>query len=398
MLSAKEADYASNHDRRVRWNLTLVSALCATASAQERGNSYLTERLDAPSDALELKVGTGYTQGFGNAAPGRGMTDVAGAGVGFSADIDYRINPRWSVGVMSQYQQFTSELNSSSYGLAFNLGATYHFAPILRGDPWLRLATGYRFLWENNVQALTNNGANLITSNVTVLRHGLEIANLQLGYDIRISEATAIAPVVGADVSLFLWEDPSVGSNMALSPAQAAASIYAGVQGRFDVGGSTASSTAVTAATVPAAQAEAPPPPAPPPETKPVAPSIAVSQDVLEQCKLQLASVEKAPKFDFNDTELLPEDMAVLKQIGDCFASGPMKGMGVLLVGRADPRGTVSYNQDLGKRRAQRVAEYLETLGVDSSKIEEQSRGKLDASGHNEETWRTDRRVDILQH
>ena len=88
----------------------------------------------------------------------------------------------------------------------------------------------------------------------------------------------------------------------------------------------------------------------------------------------------------------------MLKQIGDCFTTGPMKGQGLLLVGRADPRGTVAYNQELGQKRAQKVAEYLEGIGLGANQIELSSRGKLDATGNDEESWRTDRRVDILLH
>jgi hypothetical protein len=66
--------------------------VCTSAYAQERSESYLAQHLRAPSDAFELKVGTGYTQGFGNIAPGRAMGDVAGAGIGVSVDVDYRLS------------------------------------------------------------------------------------------------------------------------------------------------------------------------------------------------------------------------------------------------------------------------------------------------------------------
>jgi hypothetical protein len=80
--------------------LAITSVLCTAARAQERGeSSYLAQHLRAPSDALELKVGVGYTQGFGDLAPARGIDSVAGAGVGVSAEIDYRLSRPWSLGV-----------------------------------------------------------------------------------------------------------------------------------------------------------------------------------------------------------------------------------------------------------------------------------------------------------
>src|SRR5579863_8532346 len=88
-----------------------------TARAQERpAESYWSQHVPAPSDALELKVGAGYTQGFGNLAPGRGIDHVAGGGIGFGAEVDYRLNHLWSLGIEGQYQEFTSAENSSSRG------------------------------------------------------------------------------------------------------------------------------------------------------------------------------------------------------------------------------------------------------------------------------------------
>src|SRR5579883_601594 len=89
--------------RHITWTIggTLAVLLATTSSApaQERRESYLEQRVLAPSHALELGVGTGYTQGFGMIAPGRGIDDVAGAGIGISGAIDYRLSRPWSIGV-----------------------------------------------------------------------------------------------------------------------------------------------------------------------------------------------------------------------------------------------------------------------------------------------------------
>jgi outer membrane protein OmpA-like peptidoglycan-associated protein len=378
----------------VRWGGTFAVAatLCPVASAQESRRSWLTQPLDAPNQALELRIGSGYTQPFGNIAPGRGFPEVAGAGLGVTGDVDYRLNPHWSLGFEGQFQQLTSEQNASARGFAANFGATYHFAPTVRGDPWLRLGAGYRFFWENDVVGVPG----VTTQGVSYLRHGFQVGAGQLGFDIRLSEGTAIAPVVGADLNIFAWQDGSNGFDQRLSSAQVATFIYAGLQGRFDLGGSTsASPVAVTGASVPATQ---PPPPAPPAPAAETNPSFGASPDVLAECKLHLDSTDKAPKFGTNQTEFRPDEIAVLKLIADCFTTGPMKGQKLLLVGRTDPRGTAAYNQELGQKRAEHVAEYLEGLGVSKSQIETESRGKQGATGHNEAIWRNERRVDILQH
>ena len=202
----------------------------STAYAQEA--NYLQHGLPAPNNAFELKLGTGYTQGFGMIAPGTSIPDVAGAGIGAHVDLDYRANPLWSFGVQGEYQEFSSEFNTASRGLAGNLGVTVHAAPLTRGDPWLRLATGYRLLWDVNPPGQP-----------TTLLHGFELAKATIGYDVRVSQDIALAPEVGADLNLFLWEDAN-GNNRALPSGQVGTFIFAGLQGRFDMGG-TASGTTV---------------------------------------------------------------------------------------------------------------------------------------------------------
>jgi outer membrane protein OmpA-like peptidoglycan-associated protein len=335
-----------------------------------------------------MRLGTGYTQGFGNLTPGRGIDHVAGAGIGANADFDYRIDPHWSLGLESQYQEFTAAENASSRGLVGNFGPTYHFAPYLNGDPWVRLGTGYRLLWENGPVG---------NPDQSIVRHGFEPIAAKVGYDMRVSPDVAIAPFVGGDVNVFLWEGQANVRNREISSGQVGTFIYGGLQGRFNVGGTRSVPQAAPAAMgVTAAQ---PPPPSPAPvaqETKPVSPSIAVSEDIRRECLSNVDSIEKAPKFDFDKSELKEADIVVLTKIADCFTSGPFKTDTMHLVGRADPRGSVEYNDALGMRRATEVADFLEQRGVDSGRIEKTSLGKREATGHDESTWQMDRRVDIL--
>lgn len=366
--------------------LVCSSAISSAARAQET-ETYLSEHLGAPSNALELKVGDGYTQGFGNLAPGRGLPSVLGAGNGVNADLDYRLTPEWSIGVEGEYQSFTPEQNDKVQGAALNFGATYHFSPVLRGDPWLRIGTGYRWLWEYDPLGL---------SGLWVDRHGIDAATAKLGYDVRVSEDLAIAPVIGADVTTFIWEQASNDGTHALPSAQVASFIYAGLQGRFDIGGSRQGGEIAQNAGVTAPQPSAPPPPPPAEETKPASPSLSISEELIRKCELNFDSVDKAPKFDFDQSQLLPGDVAVLDQIAKCL-NGPLKDSGLELIGRADPRGTVPYNEALGMRRADAVASYLEKMGIDSQRIEKSSRGKLDARGTDEAGWANDRRVDVVR-
>jgi outer membrane protein OmpA-like peptidoglycan-associated protein len=365
--------------------MALASALPTSARAQEM-DTYLRERVAAPSDALELRVGTAYTQGFGNIAPGRRLSDAGGPGFGVGAEMDYRLTHAWSVGMEGQYQEFAAEQNSSSRGLTTNIGATYHFDPIMRADPWARLGTGYRLIWENDPRGAP--GTN-------VLRHGFEVLTAKVGYDIRVSEDVALGPVVGADFNMLAWQE-----NNAMSQVQLGTFVYAGLQGRFDVGGERGGLPTVAyvpppvGVTAPQPQAPAPPPPVAQPVQ--ASPNLNVSEDILAACKMSIDSVEKAPKFDFDKSDLLPADIEVLKQIAECFTTGPMKDAGLRLVGRADPRGSIEYNDRLGMRRANSVSTHLGELGVGDERIDKISRGKRDARGTDEESWQIDRRVDIM--
>jgi hypothetical protein len=192
------------------------------AGAQEA--TYLDRPLPPPTGALEIRVGTAYTQGFGMVAPGRTVDDVAGPGASIDVDADYRATPLWSLGLQGGFQEFGSALNTGARGVAANAGVTLHAAPSLRGDPWIRIGAGYRLLWDVNPPA-----------SVTTARHGLEVAKATVGYDVRVARAVAFSPVVGADLNLFLWQT----QNRIVSPLSSGklgTFLFLGVQGRFDLG------------------------------------------------------------------------------------------------------------------------------------------------------------------
>lgn len=118
-----------------------------------------------------------------------------------------------------------------------------------------------------------------------------------------------------------------------------------------------------------------------------------LSADIRAQCGIDDSN--RAPKFDFDSSQLAGNDRDILQQVARCFTTGPLKGRSLRLVGRADPRGEAEYNMNLGEARATSARKYLASLGLSDSRMSETSRGALDATGHDEETWRKDRRVDI---
>jgi peptidoglycan-associated lipoprotein len=122
---------------------------------------------------------------------------------------------------------------------------------------------------------------------------------------------------------------------------------------------------------------------------------VVLSDELSRSCAIDVGNVQTAPKFDFDRSILDADDRSVLAQVARCVTTGPLKGRALHLVGRADPRGEEEYNMALGSSRAASVSQYLSTLGVAKSQITQSSRGKLDATGYDDATWRLDRRVDI---
>ena len=213
----------------------LATALAGTALAQqglyETTPSYMRAPVRAPRNALEIGINTGYTQGFGDIARGKSVGSTADAGLGVGLNLAYRASPGLSLGAVGQFQEFKPDdrvgTNANVRGMAAGVDATVHFAPYERVDPFVSLGSGYRFLW-----TMPKGSGN------DVLTHGFELARLNLGLDVRVSQDVAIGPMVGADLNLFMWNNPE-GSpgNEEIDSRRINTFIYGGVQGRFDVGG-----------------------------------------------------------------------------------------------------------------------------------------------------------------
>ena len=132
-------------------------------------------------------------------------------------------------------------------------------------------------------------------------------------------------------------------------------------------------------------------PPVNPPNT-PQASAVRISDEIIKACGIS----EPNAYFEFDSSNLRPDDASVLGQLVTCFTSGPLKGRVLKLVGHADPRGGSDYNMTLGQSRADAVKQYILDHGMDKAKTDSSSRGAMDATGTDEASWARDRRVDIL--
>jgi outer membrane protein OmpA-like peptidoglycan-associated protein len=67
----------------------------------------------------------------------------------------------------------------------------------------------------------------------------------------------------------------------------------------------------------------------------------------------------------------------------------------VRLVGMTDPRGTEEYNLALGESRAAAASEFVNAMGMDALLVVS-TLGEESATGSEEDSWASDRRVDLI--
>ena len=113
--------------------------------------------------------------------------------------------------------------------------------------------------------------------------------------------------------------------------------------------------------------------------------------DDIETCR------RVSPKFPFDSAKTRAQDRAQLQAFASCMNHESMVGRTVLLVGRADERGTSPYNAELGLKRAKRIKELLVQYGMTEGRIEVRSKGEAEAVGAAPEySHGFDRRVDVV--
>ena len=100
--------------------------------------------------------------------------------------------------------------------------------------------------------------------------------------------------------------------------------------------------------------------------------------------------------FEYDSSALTLESEAIVQAHAQYLASA--SGVGVILEGHADERGTREYNLALGEDRAKAVATLMQALGVTAGRIQTISYGEERpvSLGSDETAWALNRRVEIL--
>jgi hypothetical protein len=221
---------------KTKWIASAVTlaavAVSGVASAQQKDQPIVAPKstaLDPATNAIELTVGTGYSQAFGDVAANRpSLTDIGQPGGAVQVGAGYRLIPELTLGVYGAGSMFSrGDLVDSStnlYSAAAGVQADWHFQPGGHEfDPWVSLGTGWRGYWIHDDQGTTS-------------LQGLEMAKLQLGVDYRLARAVAVSPLIGADLSMLLSESaPGSSSYSNITDPKVNTFVFAGVLGRFDI-------------------------------------------------------------------------------------------------------------------------------------------------------------------
>jgi hypothetical protein len=209
----------------------LVPAVALAQPEPSESSAAFDHEVPAVQNAFEIGVGTTYSQGGGKLGGNLGdLRDVATRGGNLEIDLGYRILPQLSVGGYGTLTTFRKGDNLAAdtdvFGASAGIQAAWHFRSDHSIDPWVSLGTGWKAIWINPP-----------TGKVTSLQ-GLELARLQIGADYRVSKDVSFAPVVGGSLSLFVSQDSPMTSDLTeIQDKKVNFTGFAGIAGRFDIGG-----------------------------------------------------------------------------------------------------------------------------------------------------------------
>jgi peptidoglycan-associated lipoprotein len=100
--------------------------------------------------------------------------------------------------------------------------------------------------------------------------------------------------------------------------------------------------------------------------------------------------------FAYDSSTVADAERAKIEEVASFLRSNGTRA--IVVEGHCDERGSNEYNLALGERRALAVRAYLVGLGIGAERIQTKSFGEEQpvAMGHNEESWRLNRRSEFV--
>src|SRR5262249_30736765 len=105
---AREAIMNTKHMAAVAAAIsTIFVTAAANAQEKDQAQSGSKQSVAPVKNAVELTIGTGYTQGFGKVGSGQSsLTDLGTAGGSIQGGVAYRISPEIALGVYGSWGMF----------------------------------------------------------------------------------------------------------------------------------------------------------------------------------------------------------------------------------------------------------------------------------------------------
>jgi outer membrane protein OmpA-like peptidoglycan-associated protein len=89
----------------------------------------------------------------------------------------------------------------------------------------------------------------------------------------------------------------------------------------------------------------------------------------------QKRELDLVVQFDFDSARLQAVSRPLLQNLADALATPRLSGTRFLVQGHTDAKGTAAYNDALSARRAQAVADFLQSKGIQADRLKTEGKG-----------------------
>jgi len=101
-------------------------------------------------------------------------------------------------------------------------------------------------------------------------------------------------------------------------------------------------------------------------------------------------------QFDFDSARVRPESQEALANLAQALQSAELKSSAFAIEGHTDAKGSEEYNLKLSQQRAEAVRDFLQTKGVDGSRLIASGKGASQLENRDQPFAAENRRVRIV--